>query len=125
MHYALYLDEFGHVGPWVSRADRKFNDSIRGLKTIEVCGLFRRELAVLYKKHVMGSIEPQINAILRSLQGGVRADIEHEFRRACALFAPDMPFAALSYDALRHAIADAPLLAAIGQTWPEPARVGR
>ena len=27
MHYALYLDEFGHVGPWVSRADRKFNDS--------------------------------------------------------------------------------------------------
>src|SRR5471030_1168498 len=27
MHYAVYLDEFGHIGPYVSIHHRKFNDS--------------------------------------------------------------------------------------------------
>ena len=27
MHYAVYLDEFGHIGPWVSSVDKKYNDS--------------------------------------------------------------------------------------------------
>lgn len=27
MHYALYLDEFGHIGPRVSSVDKKYNDS--------------------------------------------------------------------------------------------------
>lgn len=27
MHYAVYLDEFGHIGPFVSRDHKKYNDS--------------------------------------------------------------------------------------------------
>lgn len=27
VHYAVYLDEFGHIGPWVSSTDKKYNDS--------------------------------------------------------------------------------------------------
>jgi hypothetical protein len=27
MHYAVYLDEFGHIGPYVSNIHRKYNDS--------------------------------------------------------------------------------------------------
>ncbi len=27
MHYIAYLDEFGHIGPYVSRTDPKYNDS--------------------------------------------------------------------------------------------------
>ena len=27
MHYVVYLDEFGHIGPFVSRSHPKYNDS--------------------------------------------------------------------------------------------------
>ena len=27
MHYVAYLDEFGHIGPYISRSDLKYNDS--------------------------------------------------------------------------------------------------
>lgn len=27
MHYFAYLDEFGHIGPYISRNDKKYNTS--------------------------------------------------------------------------------------------------
>lgn len=99
------------------------NGSLLGLKTIEVCGLWRDELQAIRKSHVNTIVKKQADALTRCLSIARRADIEYEFQRACGLFEPELPFAALSYDALRYFVPDALLLAAIGQTWPDPAQV--
>lgn len=99
------------------------NGSLPGLWTIDVCDLDRDELHELREKHVATTVMEKVAALQHFLAKNELQNIEYEFRRACALFAPQQAHAALSYDALRHYIPDALLLAAIGQTWPAPERV--
>lgn len=49
MHYVVYLDEFGHIGPFVSRTDRKYNDSpVFGLAGMLIPAESVREFAVFF-----------------------------------------------------------------------------
>lgn len=100
------------------------DNSVFGSWSIEVFGLNRDELHDLREKHVELVVRPEVAALKRHIQKKDRDGIENEFQRACELFAPAQAHAALSYDALRHFVPDADLLAAIGQTWPQPAEVG-
>ena len=100
------------------------NGSQLGLWTIKVCDLDRDELHELREKHITDIVIEKVEAFqfyLANRQGSLV--LNKEFRRMCALFAPEQAHAALSYDALRHYIPDDLLLAAIGQTWPAPGQV--
>jgi uncharacterized protein (TIGR02646 family) len=100
------------------------NHSVKGSWTIRVCGLGRDELHELRAKHIAKNVMPHVNALQRYLKQNNPANIEYEFQRSCALFAPELAHAALSYDALRHFIPDHLLQAAIQKTWPLPTQVG-
>jgi uncharacterized protein (TIGR02646 family) len=100
------------------------NGSQLGLWTIKVCDLDRDELHELREKHITDIVIEKVEAFqfyLANQQGSLV--LNKEFRRMCALFAPEQAHAALSYDVLRHYLPDDLLLASIGQTWPTPAQV--
>lgn len=51
MHYILYLDEFGHIGPFFSREHERFNDSpVFGLAGMLLPSEQVRDFAVLFYK---------------------------------------------------------------------------
>jgi hypothetical protein len=51
MHYVAYLDEFGHIGPYVSRQHSKYNDSpVFGLGGFLIPVEEVREFAIYFYK---------------------------------------------------------------------------
>jgi Protein of unknown function (DUF3800) len=51
VHYVAYLDEFGHIGPFVSRTHPKFNDSpVSGLAGVVLPASEIREFAIYFFK---------------------------------------------------------------------------
>lgn len=51
MHYVVYLDEFGHIGPYVSRDHKNYNDSpVFGLAGVMLPAQEVREFAIYFYK---------------------------------------------------------------------------
>ncbi|KND57226.1 hypothetical protein BVER_00586c [Candidatus Burkholderia verschuerenii] len=49
MHYVVYLDEFGHIGPYVSRTHEKYNDSpVFGFAGVVIPAQEVREFAIYF-----------------------------------------------------------------------------
>jgi 5-methylcytosine-specific restriction endonuclease McrA len=101
------------------------NGSDLGLWTIQVCDLDRDDLHELRSKHVDTIVMEKVEAFEYYLGQSNQQNIAYELRRVTELFKPEQAHAALSYDVVRHFIPDAKLMAAIGATWPTPARVAR
>lgn len=107
---------------------RPRNGSVRGALTIDICGLNDGSLLELRKDHVDELVRPQVRALNVSLARsvsrlGIRS-VQSEFDRARGMFAPQSPYAALTYDAFRHFVPNI-ALAQWGLTWPPPRKVGR
>lgn len=100
------------------------NNSLLGLKTIEVCDLDRSELVELRSNHVKLNVKGHVDAIERLMQLNEPANLLYEFERALGLLEPQHAHMALNYDALRHFISDAQLQTALNRTWPQPHEVG-
>jgi hypothetical protein len=51
VHYVVYLDEFGHIGPYVSRDHKNYNDSpVFGLAGVMLPAQEVREFAIFFYK---------------------------------------------------------------------------
>ena len=96
-----------------------------GNQTIKVCGLNQQALLQSRDIHIQCHVQKVMDGLDAALASRKKKDILREFQRASALFLPNMPYALLTYDALRAHFPDATLLATIKQTWPTPAEIGK
>lgn len=110
----------GNIAQWWARPRNK---SKFGLRTITVCSLNKDELLELRNKHVDSVVQDYVSALIGALASGDIADIRREFLRAKALLRPANAHVALSYDALRHYVPDATLMAILHEQWPTPNEV--
>lgn len=118
----VYDSPLGIVGPphWLARAR---HGSERGRVTIEVCGLNRQELYELRDDHIERVVEPSARELEDALVRGTGMDVLVAYRRALRHVCAGSPFAAVSYDALRHFVPSDRLDAAAGLRWPNPADI--
>lgn len=112
----------GKTGYWYARPR---NGSILGGHTIEVCNLNQQALLGSRNDHIACHVQRDINYLSLAINSGKKKAILKEFQRISALFAPKMPYSLFTYDVLRANFPDATLLAAINETWPNPAEIGK
>lgn len=99
------------------------NGSIRGLYTIEVCGLNRQDLLEVRNLYFKNYILPQIQAIKYEIDNGRVDDVVRQYRRALAMLEPSNQFVGLSYDAFCASISSFDLNNMVGKGWPTPGEV--
>lgn len=99
------------------------HDSLLGSETIRVLGLNEKPNIDKHTSIVQTRILHQVASFEKYWHQP--EFITTLFNSAHRLFAPENDYAALQYDALRHYIPNARLQACIGQSWPEPAAVGK
>jgi uncharacterized protein (TIGR02646 family) len=88
----------------VQRVERwqPFGLTPRGRETVRVCGLDRPGLLTLYKEHVVSTVRPKVEELLRTVEQGDVKDIMRTWARLKrGLFGEYQRFHALSRDALR------------------------
>lgn len=107
----------GAVRYWWARPR---NGSPLGNSTIEVCGLNRSDLREIREDHYSTVVLPHAGAINTAIAAADQLRLQLEFNRALDLLAPRNVHVGLTYDALRHLIPEAHLLATLGVGWPTP-----
>lgn len=107
----------GAVRYWWARPR---NGSPLGNSTIEVCGLNRSDLREIREDHYSTVVLPHARAIDTAIAAADLLRLQLEFNRALDLLAPRNVHVGLTYDALRHLIPEAHLLATLGVGWPAP-----
>lgn len=86
-------------------------------------GLNTDELLELRDDYYDKTIKHRIDELQKALASKKKNAIKQQFDEALRLLKAAQPFVALSYDAMRQAIPDSELQAAIGKSWPQPAAV--